>query len=99
MNLQTTKKIIAAVLTVAMAMSPVFMAPISASDGQDVEESARSWRYQDGDNIVDEGLNPYDADAADYDLQADFDSQMGSSMKEQPEGETEPAELQEDSAA
>ena len=98
MNLQTTKKIIAAVLVAAMAVSPVFVSPISASDGQDVEESASSWRYQEGDIVVDEGLNPYDADAADYDLQADFDSQMGSSMKEQPEGETESAEMQEEQA-
>ena len=63
MNLQTTKKIIAAVLTAAMAVSPVFVAPISAADGQDVEESASSWRYQDGDIVAEEGLDPLDADA------------------------------------
>ena len=94
MKLQTTKKIIAAVLTAAMAVSPVFVSPISASDGQDVEESASSWRYQDGDIIADEDLDPMDADAADYDLQEDFDSQMGSSMKEQPEDEDETDEAE-----
>ncbi len=83
MNLQTTKKIIAAVLTAAMAVSPVFVAPISASDGQDVEESASSWRYQDGDIVAEKSLDPLDADAADYDLQEDFNAQMGSSMKQE----------------
>ena len=80
MNSQTTKKIIAAVLTAAMAVSPVFMSPVSASDGQDVEESASSWRYQDGDIIAEDGLDPMDADAADYDLQEDFDSQRSPEM-------------------
>ena len=83
MNLQTTKKIIAMVLTAAMAMSPVFAAPISAADGQDVEESASSWRYQDGDIVAEGGLDPLDADAADYDLREDFNAQMGSSMKQE----------------
>ena len=83
MNSQTTKKIIAMVLTAAMAMSPVFAAPISAADGQDVEESASSWRYQDGDIVAEEGLDPLDADAADYDLREDFNAQMGSSMKQE----------------
>ena len=99
MSLQTTKKIIAAVLTAVMALSPVFVSPVLASDGQEVEESANSWRYQDGDIIAEEGLDPMNADAADYDLQADFDSQMGSSMKEQPEVETDPAKLQEEQVA
>jgi len=91
LNSQTTKKIIAAALTAAMAVSPVFMSPISASDGQDVEESASSWRYQDGDIIAEEGLDPMDADAADYDLQEDFESQMGSGMELQEEQAEETA--------
>ena len=47
-----SSKFIAAVLTAALALSPVFMSPITADDGQDVETQASSWRYQDGDIII-----------------------------------------------
>lgn len=106
MNLTITKKIIAAILTVAMAMSPVFIAPASASDGQDVETSASSWRYQDGDIVVDEGLNPFAADPVDYDISADageydreedFSSQMGSGIAE--EEQEQPAQPTEEPAS
>ena len=94
-----TKKLIAAVLTAAMAMSPVFMMPSSASDGQDVEDTASSWRYQDGDIVVEEGLNPFEADAVpvlseepeeqdeavqeEYDVQEDQNAQMGNSVNDE----------------
>lgn len=100
MNYRKTNTVIAAVLTAALAMSPVFMAPTSASDGQEVETSASSWRYQDGDIIAQENLNPYEADEGEYadsgdtdaadsdaerDVEEDYNAQMGSSMREDAE--------------
>ena len=81
-----SSKIIAAVLTAAMALSPVFMLPGSAGSEQAVESQASSWRYQDGNIIIEEGLNPYEADD-EQDLQEDYNAQMGSSMQEGPDGE------------
>ena len=86
---KTGSKLIAAVLTAALALSPVFVSPISANDGQDVETQASSWRYQDGDIIIDEGLDPEDSDLSASALEAekpeeelleDYNAQMGSSM-------------------
>ena len=94
-------KIIAAILTAALALSPVFVTPISADDGQDVETQASSWRYEDGDIIIDEGLDFEDADTpeklaaaenADQELLEDYGAQMGSSMREEPA--VEPTEEQ-----
>ena len=47
-------KIIAAILTAALALSPVFMTPSSAFEGQDVEIFADSWRYSEGEIICEE---------------------------------------------
>ena len=88
-----SSKIIAAVLTAALALSPVFVTPISATDGQEVETDASSWRYQDGD-IIEEGnvILPEDADES---IVEDYNSQMGSSFEEQTEEPAaEPAALQ-----
>ncbi|MCR5034828.1 MAG: hypothetical protein K6B42_05340 [Clostridia bacterium] len=76
-------KFIAAVLTASMALSPVFVSPISADDGQDVETQASSWRYQDGDIIIDE--SPDAAEDSDGQLTEDYNAQMGSSEEEQTE--------------
>ena len=83
MIFKTSSKIIAAVLTAALALSPVFVTPISATDGQEVETDASSWRYQDGD-IIEEGnvILPEDADES---IVEDYNSQMGSSFEEQTE--------------
>ena len=77
-----SRKIIAAVLTAALALSPVFVAPISATDGQEVETSASSWRYQDGDIIIDEGLDAMEADS-DMEVFEDYNAQMGSNSDEE----------------
>ncbi|MBQ3322921.1 MAG: hypothetical protein IJH05_08780 [Firmicutes bacterium] len=83
MIFKTSSKIIAAVLTAALALSPIFVTPISATDGQEVEMDADSWRYQDGD-IIEEGnvILPEDADDS---IVEDYNSQMGSSFEEQTE--------------
>ncbi len=79
---KTSNKIICAVLTAALAVSPVFVTPVGASDGQDVETSASSWRYQDGDIIVEENLGEcIEDESADPELLEDYNAQMGSSAK------------------
>ena len=47
-------KLIAAILTAVMALSPVFTTPSMASDGQDVETFADSWRYSEGEIVCEE---------------------------------------------
>lgn len=47
-------KLIAAILTAALALSPVFTTPSAASDGQDVETFADSWRYAEGEIVCEE---------------------------------------------
>ncbi len=85
-----SSKIIAAVLTAALALSPVFVTPISASDGQDVEMDASSWRYQDGE-IIEEGNVVVPEDPEDP-MAEDYNAQMGSSMKEPASAPEESAE-------
>lgn len=91
-----SSKIIAAVLTAALALSPVFVTPISATDGQEVEMEASSWRYQDGEIIEEDNVDL----SEDYEdpLFEDYNAQMGSSMKEQTE-ESVPEETKDESAA
>ena len=76
-----SSKIIAAVLTAALALSPVFVTPISATDGQEVEMEASSWRYQDGEIIEEESVSALEAD--DPLLMEDYNAQMGSSAEEE----------------
>ena len=106
-----SSKIIAAALTVALALSPVFVSPITADDGQDVETQANSWRYQGGDIIIDEGLEPMEsdtsedaieADKSEEELQEDFNAQMGSSVKDAKapeEAEVQAAEVTDEGTA
>ena len=87
MILKTRNKIICAVLTAALAFSPVFVAPSDASDGQDVEMQASSWRYQDGDIIIDEDLGECISDEdVDPEMLEDYNAQMGSSIQEEQSG-------------
>ena len=66
--------------------------PTTADDGQAVETEASSWRYQDGDIIVDEGLSAMEADESGQILE-DYNAQMGSSAREEePEPEVQPSE-------
>ena len=87
MILKTRNKIICAVLTAALAFSPVFVAPSDASDGQDVEMQASSWRYQDGDIIIDEDLGEcLSEEDVDPEMLEDYNAQMGSSIQEEQSG-------------
>ena len=87
MILKTRNKIICAVLTAVLATSPVFMVPAGASEGQDVETSASSWRYQDGDIIIEENLGECITDEeVSPEMLEDYNSQMGSSMREEQSG-------------
>ena len=79
---KTSNRIICAVLTAALAVSPVFVTPVGASDGQDVETSASSWRYQDGENISEEELDDcITGEDVDPEMLEDYNSQMGSSAR------------------
>ena len=89
-----SSKFIAAVLTAALALSPVFVSPISADDGQDVETQASSWRYQDGDIIIDEGLDPEEADTS-AEAMAAASAEAVAAVAEDPAAE-DPAQRLED---
>ena len=49
-------KLIAAILTAALVLSPVFTTPSIAFEGQDVETCADSWRYSEGEIICEEDV-------------------------------------------
>ncbi|MGX8773732.1 MAG: GH25 family lysozyme [Bacillota bacterium] len=84
-----SSKIICAVLTVSLAVTPVFMAPVSAFDGQDVEMQADSWRYSEGEIIFEE------------DTEEDFQEETAENVEETEAAEEPEAEFQtkSDSAA
>ena len=82
-------KLIAAGLTAALVLSPVFTTPSTAFEGQDVEPFADSWRYAEGEIIQEEESEEYLRDE-------DYNAQMGSSQEEQTGEEQAEEELTEE---
>jgi len=103
-------KIIAAILTAALALSPVFTTPSLAFEGQDVETFADSWRYSEGEIVCEEepaeelqdentdvdamAASEVDPEELTEEEAEDYNAQMGSSEAEQ----TEEEQLNEESA-
>ena len=79
---KVSNKFICAVLTAALALSPVFVTPVKAFEGQDVETFADSWRYDDGEIILEDELEEFCVDEeTDPELLEDYNAQLGSSAK------------------